>query len=206
MDIGSIKVERDVYMYFKATNLGWCGEMRTSNLLFQGIEIKKDKSNGLPDTHTTTITTSPESYTPTRNESITKDFIASQNLPFPPVITSLLFKCHEAGYEVKCDRTHCGYYQISLGDEDLGTWSELGVLGVLGGLHEEFYRQRLIPSMAAHKETVPVTVEEAVPAIRVKTVAQEPELITRLDKLKGQQLTEIQNWCNSIKHLISLAI
>ncbi|WP_392476435.1 hypothetical protein [Nostoc sp. C110] len=42
-------------------------------------------------------------------------------------------------------RTHripCGYYRVSLHSEDLGDWSELGVLAVLSGLQQEFYRGR----------------------------------------------------------------
>ncbi|MBD2255352.1 hypothetical protein [Nostoc parmelioides] len=48
-----------------------------------------------------------------------------------------------------CDRLTCGYYRVSLHGEDLGDWSELGVLGVLSGLQHEFYRGRLVPSLAA---------------------------------------------------------
>ncbi len=67
---------------------------------------------------------------------------------YPPQVLSLIEKCHELGYRVKCDRLECGYYQVSLNGEDLGVWSELGVLGVLSGLQEKFYRERLIPSVA----------------------------------------------------------
>ncbi|QLE53889.1 hypothetical protein FD724_39415 (plasmid) [Nostoc sp. C057] len=67
---------------------------------------------------------------------------------YPPQVLSLLEKCYESGYPVKCDPLECGYYQVSLNGEDLGVWSELGVLGLLSGLQEKFYRERLIPSVA----------------------------------------------------------
>jgi hypothetical protein len=63
---------------------------------------------------------------------------------YPPQVKSLIEKCHESGYPVRCDRLECGYYQLSLHGEDLGDWSELGLLGVLSGLQQEFYRQRLL--------------------------------------------------------------
>ncbi|WP_226890029.1 hypothetical protein [Nostoc sp. MG11] len=75
------------------------------------------------------------------------------------------------------------------------------MLGLLGGLHEPFYRQKLIPSIAALKEITPATVE-SVPPQGATTVEQEPELIKRLDKLQGEQLIKIQDWCNSVKHLM----
>lgn len=37
---------------------------------------------------------------------------------------------------------------ISLHNEDLGDWSELGVLSVLSLLQQEFYRARLVQSLA----------------------------------------------------------
>ncbi|WP_181154545.1 hypothetical protein [Nostoc sp. 'Peltigera membranacea cyanobiont' N6] len=33
--------------------------------------------------------------------------------------------------------------------KDLGDWSELGILGVLSLLQQEFYRGRLLPGLAA---------------------------------------------------------
>ncbi|AVH68344.1 hypothetical protein [Nostoc sp. 'Peltigera membranacea cyanobiont' N6] len=47
----------------------------------------------------------------------------------------------------------CRYYQVTLNGEDLGVWSELGVLGVLSGLQEKFHRERLIPSVAMAAKT-----------------------------------------------------
>ncbi|MFW9264869.1 hypothetical protein [Nostoc sp. CALU 546] len=64
---------------------------------------------------------------------------------YPPLVSSLIEKCHALGYPVKCDRLECGYYQVSLHGKDLGDWSELGVLVVLSGLQQEFYRGRLLP-------------------------------------------------------------
>ncbi|BCL40141.1 DUF488 domain-containing protein [Nostoc sp. MS1] len=68
---------------------------------------------------------------------------------FPDQVLELIDKCHASGYLVVCDRLACGYYQVSLPGEDLGVWSELGVLSVLSGLQHEFYRPRLTPSLAA---------------------------------------------------------
>ncbi|BCL39653.1 DUF488 family protein [Nostoc sp. MS1] len=75
------------------------------------------------------------------------------NLTYPPQVLSLIEKCHASGFPVVCDgvppsvadRLPCGYYRVSLDGEDLGVWSELGVLGVLSGLLHEFYRLRLVP-------------------------------------------------------------
>jgi hypothetical protein len=72
---------------------------------------------------------------------------------YPPQVLSLIEKSHELGYPVKCDRLECGYYQVTLNGEDLGVWSELGVLAVLSGLQEKFYRERLIPSVAMAAKT-----------------------------------------------------
>ncbi|WP_256872013.1 hypothetical protein [Nostoc sp. TCL26-01] len=68
---------------------------------------------------------------------------------YPTQVLSLIEKCHSSGYPVVCYRLSCGYYQVSLHSEDLGVWSELGVLGVLSGLQHEFYRERLLRSLAA---------------------------------------------------------
>ncbi|MCC5653477.1 DUF488 domain-containing protein [Nostoc sp. XA013] len=54
-------------------------------------------------------------------------------ITYPPLILSLIEKCHALGYPVKCDRLACGYYRVSLHGKDLGDWSELGVLAVLSG-------------------------------------------------------------------------
>lgn len=64
------------------------------------------------------------------------------NCQYPHQVLSLIEKCHDSGYLVKCLRLRCGYYRVSLGDEDLGDWSELGLLGVLSGLCSDFYRAR----------------------------------------------------------------
>ncbi|MBW4428501.1 MAG: hypothetical protein KME50_29750 [Nostoc desertorum CM1-VF14] len=48
-----------------------------------------------------------------------------------------------------CDRLPCGYYWVSLHGENLGDWSELGVLAILSLLQQEFYRGRLLPGLAA---------------------------------------------------------
>ncbi|MBW4557141.1 MAG: DUF488 domain-containing protein [Trichormus sp. ATA11-4-KO1] len=56
------------------------------------------------------------------------------NSTFPPTVKKLLAKCHASGYPVQCNRIECGYFRVSLRGEDLGEWSELGVLGVLSGL------------------------------------------------------------------------
>lgn len=68
---------------------------------------------------------------------------------FPTQVLSLIEKCHASGYPVVCDRLACGYYRVSLDGEDLGVWSELGLQGVLSQLCYEFYRPRLVPSLAA---------------------------------------------------------
>ncbi|MCC5610907.1 hypothetical protein LC612_30205 [Nostoc sp. CHAB 5834] len=74
-------------------------------------------------------------------------------ITYPPQVLSLIEKCHELGYPVKCNRLECGYYQVTLNGEDLGVWSELGILAVLSGLQEKFYRERLIPSVTMAAKT-----------------------------------------------------
>ncbi|WP_193200517.1 DUF488 family protein [Nostoc sp. MG11] len=59
---------------------------------------------------------------------------------YPPQVKSLIEKCHESGFPVQCVSLECGYYRVSLHGEDFGDWSELGILGVLSGLQQEFYR------------------------------------------------------------------
>ncbi|WP_341531377.1 hypothetical protein WKK05_37295 (plasmid) [Nostoc sp. UHCC 0302] len=54
-------------------------------------------------------------------------------------------KCVDALVPVKCDHIPCGYYRISLDGQELGDWSELGVLS---SLQQEFYRRRLLRSLA----------------------------------------------------------
>ncbi|WP_193200806.1 hypothetical protein [Nostoc sp. MG11] len=80
------------------------------------------------------------------------------NCKYPPKVLNLIEKCHESGYPVRCDRLPCGYYQVSLGYEELGEWSELGLLGVLSGLRHEFYCERLLTTLtntASAKVTIP---------------------------------------------------
>ncbi|WP_414756611.1 hypothetical protein [Anabaena sp. CCY 9910] len=115
---------------------------------------------------------------------------------YPAQVLNLIEKCHSSGYLVRCNRLTCGYYRVSLHGEDLGDWSELGVLGVLSGLLHEFYRPRLVPSLAA-------VATSSVPEVPQETVAAQPkssELITRLAKLEGEELAQIQDWCKSIKN------
>lgn len=116
---------------------------------------------------------------------------------YPPQVLALIDKCHDTGLAVKCDRLPCGYYQVSLHGEDLGDWSELGVLSVLSGLQHEFYRPRLIPSLAAHDTELPAAPTAEVPLHEIVTAS--PTLITRLDKLEGAELAQIQDWCKSVK-------
>ncbi|UKP01107.1 DUF488 family protein, N3 subclade [Nostoc sp. UHCC 0870] len=114
---------------------------------------------------------------------------------YPAEVLSLIEKCHSSGFPVVCDRLACGYYRVSLHGENLGDWSELGVLGVLSGLQHEFYRGRLFPSLA--------TATPPIPEVPKETVAAQPEspsLITRMDKLEGEELAQIQDWCKSIKN------
>jgi len=124
------------------------------------------------------------------------------NLTYPPKVLSLIDKCHASGFPVVCDRLTCGYYRVSLHGEDLGDWSELGVLGVLSGLRHEFYRPRLVPSLATPMVAADgknATADVAVP----QPVAAQPEsseLITRLGKLEDEELAQIQDWCKSIKN------
>ncbi|WGV29117.1 DUF488 family protein [Halotia branconii] len=72
----------------------------------------------------------------------------SPNATYPSRILNLIEKCHQSGCPVVCDRLDCGYYRVSLRGESLGVWSELGLLGVLSGLRQEFYRERLVPSIS----------------------------------------------------------
>ncbi|MBD2364667.1 hypothetical protein H6G36_26435 [Anabaena minutissima FACHB-250] len=116
------------------------------------------------------------------------------NCQYPQQVLSLIEQCHDSGFPVVCDRLACGYYRVSLHGENLGDWSDLGVLGVLSGLRHEFYRGRLFSSLAA-VATLPVP-EVPQP---VAAQPQSPSLITRLGKLEGDELAQIQNWCKSIK-------
>jgi alkylated DNA repair dioxygenase AlkB len=117
------------------------------------------------------------------------------NLTCPPKVLNLIEQCHSSGFPVQCDRLACGYYRVSLHEENLGEWSELGVLSVLSGLRHEFYRERLLPSLAT----------AAIPPIAPvpQPIASQPQsasLITRLAKLEGEELAQIQDWCKSIKN------
>ncbi|WP_414153286.1 hypothetical protein [Nostoc commune] len=84
----------------------------------------------------------------------------------------------------------------SLGNEDLGEWSELGMLGVLSGLSSDFYRARLVPSLLAAPEPSP----KPQPVVTLKT--ESPSLIARVGKLEGEKLAQVQDWCESVKHLM----
>lgn len=120
---------------------------------------------------------------------------------FPPLVLSMIEKCHSSGFPVQCDRLPCGYYRVSLRGEDLGEWSELGVLGVLSGLCHDFYRGRLVPSLAT--PTVAADGKNATADVAVPQPFTQPEsseLITRLGKLEDEELAQIQNWCKSIKN------
>lgn len=121
----------------------------------------------------------------------------------PQQVLSLIEQCHDAGYPVQCYRLPCGYFPVSLHGEDLGEWTELGVLGVLSGLQHEFYRGRLVPSLAT--AAVSPAAKNATADVSVSQLAAQPEsseLITRLGKLEGEELAQIQNWCKSIKKQI----
>ncbi|BAY72933.1 hypothetical protein NIES23_57610 (plasmid) [Trichormus variabilis NIES-23] len=130
----------------------------------------------------------------TKTDNFTPNDTTSINSTYPPVVQTLLAKCFDTGLAVRCDRLTCGYYRVSLHGEDLGDWSELGVLGVLSGLQHEFYRPRLVPSLAA-------VATPQVPEVAPPPVAQpeSSELITRLGKLEGAELSQIQDWCKSVK-------
>ncbi|GAX38939.1 hypothetical protein [Nodularia sp. NIES-3585] len=120
---------------------------------------------------------------------------------YPRQVLSLIEQCHDAGYPVQCDRLPCGYYQVFLHGEDLGVWTELGVLGVLSGLQHPFYRGRLVSSLAnpaVASDGKNATADVAVPQ-PVTAKPESPELITRLGKLEGEELAHIQKWCKSIK-------
>lgn len=122
----------------------------------------------------------------------------------------LFYRCHSSGYPVVClgvapprQRLFCGYYQVSLHGEDLGVWGELGLLGLLSGILSDFDRPRLVPSL---KNITKVTSElnPVVPST-VELTHQDstsPSLITKLRKLERGELTKVQAWCESIKHLM----
>ena len=126
------------------------------------------------------------------------------NSTYPPIVQTLLAKCYDAGLKVRCDRNSCGYYHVSLHGEDLGQWSEMGVLSVLSGLQHEFYRPRLVPSLAAMSATGCAYTNELAAAPLREVPQQEtkpasPSLITRLGKLEGAELALLQDWCKSVK-------
>ncbi|MFS0520071.1 hypothetical protein ACEYW6_36030 [Nostoc sp. UIC 10607] len=111
-----------------------------------------------------TLRSSREHSNVTTNSKISPKQTIPIDSTYPQVIQTLLAKCHDAGYPVQCvpaspvgdatrtgcrrHRLACGYYQVSLHGEDLGDWSELGVLAVLSGLQQEFYRGRLLLGLA----------------------------------------------------------
>jgi|GEM_PF-1198288 len=194
----------------------WGGEVgqagnsdKDTNLILTLKPITQlNKGNALTDTPNISNTLSKQSYTPITTNSITslktsdafldvKDkLIPPLNSSYPHGIQRLLSNCYDAGYFVQCLRLPCGYYQISLGDEDLGDWSELGLLGVLSGLCSDFYRARLVPSLLAAPESTP----KPQPVVTPKT--ESPSLIARGGKLEGEKLAQVQDWCESVKHLM----
>jgi hypothetical protein len=118
----------------------WAGEVATANQMSticgQNEPIPTQLSNGIAQSNTFIASDiySEKSNIHSISESI--------NITYPPVIQQLLSKCYDSGENVRCERLECGYYHLSLGDQDLGVWSSLGVLGVLSRLQEKFYRVR----------------------------------------------------------------
>ncbi|MBD2505095.1 DUF488 family protein, N3 subclade [Anabaena azotica] len=128
------------------------------------------------------------------------------NLTYPLQVLSLIDKCHSSGFPVVCDRTPCGYYQVSLQGEDLGVWSELGLMGLLSQLRHEFYRPRLIPSLAEQEEELALSegvaagiASVAEPSPQESSAPSSPSLITHQGKLEGEELAQVQDWCKSVK-------
>lgn len=64
-------------------------------------------------------------------------------------IKKLLDDCHSLGYAVTCDVMDCGFYRVSLDGEDLGDWTELGVLSILSQVQFPYLR-----SMGFKKKSV----------------------------------------------------
>ncbi|WP_225226122.1 DUF488 domain-containing protein [Komarekiella delphini-convector] len=161
--------------------------------LKQRNSLEVHKQSMTPETETGEFTSSQslsqlpvtkDSLSRTTTESITtksiksKDFPDVPNATYQPTIVNLLSKCHQAGYPVRCERTECGYYRVSVHSEDLGEWSELGLLGVLSGLRQEFYRQRLLTTLANT-----ASAEVAVP-LPIAQKLESLELIMKLSKLE----------------------
>lgn len=111
--------------------------------------VQMEKGIGLTDTESMTLRSSCEHSNVTTNSKISPRQTIPIDSTYPQVVQTLLAKCHDAGYPVKCDRISCGYYRVSLHGENLGDWSELGVLAVLSGLQQEFYRGRLVTGLVA---------------------------------------------------------
>ncbi|MBE9209907.1 hypothetical protein IQ244_26115 [Nostoc sp. LEGE 06077] len=106
----------------------------------------KNKDIDTTDTPIITLTSFAVSPNSTTNQLITPKQPISIDPTFPPTVQMLLSKCHDAGLLVKCNRLPCGYFRVTLDGQDLGEWSELGVLGVLSGLPSEVYRGRGVGS------------------------------------------------------------
>ncbi len=125
----------------------WGGEVAllgNDQLVSDERLVQVEKGIGLTDTESMTLRSSREHSNVTTNSKVPPKQTIPIDSTYPQVIQTLLAKCHDAGYSVKCDRLACGYYQVSLHGEGLGDWSELGVLAVLSGLQQEFYRGRLV--------------------------------------------------------------
>ncbi|RCJ24392.1 hypothetical protein A6770_28250 [Nostoc minutum NIES-26] len=114
----------------------WGGEVGLS------ADVHINKGNGFTDTPGITSTSSKQYH----NSSVTPKQLTPIDSTYPATVQSVLAKCYDAGVPVVCLRLACGYYRVSLHGEDLGDWSELGVLGVLSLLQQEFYRGRLVES------------------------------------------------------------
>ncbi|MEH1801101.1 MAG: hypothetical protein V7L13_18400 [Nostoc sp.] len=130
----------------------WGGEvglLGDNQLVSNERLVQVEKGIGLTDTESMTLRSSREHSNVTTNSKISPKQTIPIDSTYPQVVQTLLAKCHDAGYPVKCDRISCGYYRVSLHGEDLGDWSELGVLAVLSGLQQEFYRGLLLLGLAA---------------------------------------------------------
>lgn len=130
----------------------WGGEvglLSDDQLVFNERLVQMEKGIGLTDTESMTLRSSREHSNVTTNSKVSPKQTIPIDSTFAPTVQTLLSKCYDAGLPVECLRLPCGYYRVSLHGEDLGDWSELGVLAVLSGLQQEFYRGRLVRSLAA---------------------------------------------------------